>query len=124
MREIPGALTEAMIVVDARPVLAAVVGTEQAAIERFDKRVYAVAVAPRDRNADAPEQALGQPVAFDALPRCAAVGRAKQPAARTAARQTPRRASRFPECGEQDVGIRRVEADVNPPGLFVPVEHL
>src|SRR5260370_1319280 len=73
--EIPGALTEAVIVVDERPVGAAVIAAVEAALFRFDERVNDFGLGAGNRNADAAERTFGDAVAFDALPGCAVVAR-------------------------------------------------
>src|SRR5271169_5870304 len=57
--EIPGALGEAMVLVDAAPAFAAVVGAVKAAFGRFDQRVDSLRVCTGNGNSDAPPNALG-----------------------------------------------------------------
>src|SRR5712692_4670196 len=124
VRVIPGALAEAVVVVDAAPFFAAIVGAVQTPLLGFDQRVDPVRVRRRNGNADTPQQPLGQPVAFQALPRRAAVAGAVKPAARPAACQAPGTARGFPERREQHVRIGAVEGDVNPAASLVLVEDL
>ena len=53
MREIPGALAEAVIVSDEDPVDAAVVAAVEAAFLRFDERVNDIGIGAGNSNADA-----------------------------------------------------------------------
>ena len=73
--EVPGALAITLIVVDARPGIAGVVGAIEAALLRFDQRVDAIGVRARNRNADASQLAFGQAMAFQMFPGESAVGR-------------------------------------------------
>src|SRR6267378_4537490 len=68
MGEIPGALAEAVVVGDERPVLAAVIGPIEPAFFRFDERVDDIRIGAGNGNADAAQRALGDAIAFDALP--------------------------------------------------------
>src|SRR4029434_1955996 len=58
--KIPGALPETQIVVDLRPVIAAVFGPKDAAFLRLDDRVDAIRIGARNGHVDAPENAFGQ----------------------------------------------------------------
>ena len=89
------------MIVDACPVLAAVVGAVEAALLGLDQGVDAARVGGRDRDADLAPDAFGQAVAFELLPGVAAVARDVEAAAGAAARQLPGPAARLPEAGEQ-----------------------
>ncbi len=102
-RVVPGALPQRVAAGGERPVLAAVVGAEEAALLRFDQRVDAAGVRRRDRDADLAPDPLGQAVARELLPGVAAVAGDVEAAARAAAGQVPGTAPRLPEAGEDDV---------------------
>src|SRR5437870_9318182 len=123
MRVIPGALAEAAVLVHPFPFFAAVLGAIESSVLGLDQRIDAASIRPRNRNADAAEQPLWQTVPLKAFPGASAVGGLIEAAARAAAGQTPWRAAGFPECGEQDVRVRRVKADVDRAGLVVLVEN-
>jgi len=61
---------------------------------------------------------------FELFPSCAGVGGAVNAAAGTAAGERPGRAPGFPQRGEQDVGILRIERHVDRTGVLVFVENL
>src|SRR5689334_10977438 len=96
MREIPGALTEAVIVVDERPLRAAVVAAVQPALFGFDEGVNDVRIRTRNRHADAAQRAFGEAFAFQTLPGRAVVGGAVEAVFCAAAIERPRRAPAFP----------------------------
>ena len=74
MREIPGTLSETLIVVHFGPSVAAIVGAVEAAgVLRFRKRVYAVGIAARHRNSDSSHDAGRQALAVEMLPGGAAI---------------------------------------------------
>src|SRR5207245_7773806 len=89
------------------------------AIFRFDQRIYPVRIATRYRYPDASYNARGQPLPFQMLPRVPAVNRLVKPAARTAAAHTPRRTHTFPQRCKKNVGIMRIEHQVNRARLIV-----
>ena len=119
LAEIPGTLTKTEVVIDLRPVIAAVVGLKDAAFLRLDDRVNAIGIGARNGHADAPENALRQTVSLQMLPGVAAIGRAIKPAPFTAAGEKPRLPPHLPERGEQSVRIMRVENDVDRAGVLV-----
>src|SRR5439155_4460029 len=86
---VPGALAEAVVAVDELPVVAAVVGAEQAALLRLDQGVDAAAVRRGDGDADLAPGPLRQ-AAGQLLPGVAAVARDVQAAAGAAADELPR----------------------------------
>src|SRR5207245_3404895 len=116
MGEIPGALAETVIVVDQRPIGAAVVAAVEAALLGFDERVNDIGIGAGNRNADAAERALGDTVAFDALPGRSVVVRTVETVLGTAAVEHPRRAIAFPHRGEEDMRILRIENNVDSAG--------
>src|SRR4051812_33183334 len=97
MREVPGPLTIALVVVDARPGIAAVIRAEDAALFRFDQRVDTVGVAAGDRDAAASPDPTRQSVTFKPLPSRAAVDRFIDAAARAAAIKRIWRADHLPD---------------------------
>ena len=121
--EIPGTLTKTMIVVNQGPGGAAVIATVETAFFRFDKRVNHVRIGAGNGHANAAERALGHAVAFDALPGCAVVVRTVETVLVTATVEHPRRAVAFPHCGEEHVGILRIENNVDAAGALVEVEN-
>ena len=123
MREIPGALREAVVVGDERPVHAAIVAAIEAAFFGFDERVDDVRIGAGDRNADAAERAFGHAVAFDALPGCAVVVRTIEAIFRAAAVERPGRAPAFPHRGKKNMRIVRIEDDFDAAGAIVEIEN-
>src|SRR6266850_3730548 len=75
MGEIPGTLAEAVVVGDERPVIATVVRAIESAFFCFNERVNNIRIGAGNGHADASERALGDAVAFDALPGGAVVVR-------------------------------------------------
>src|SRR5579862_4741602 len=102
MGEVPGALSEAVVVIDLHPFLAPIVGAIKSSRLRFDLRVNAVRVRSRNGQTDLAQNPLGQAVAFQMLPRASAVRRFVEPAARAAAGQAVRRAVGFIKGGVED----------------------
>src|SRR5205807_6158417 len=113
-----------MIVVDQRPVGAAIVAAVKAAYLRFDQRVDDIGIRAGNGDTDAAERALGHAVAFDALPGGAVVVRTVEAVLAAATVERPRRAVAFPHRGEEDVRILRIEDDVDAAGAVVEVESL
>src|SRR5205823_1333106 len=111
VREVPGTLAIAFVVVDTAPGVARVVGAEDAALFRFDQRVNAVGIAARNRHAAASPNTAGKAVTFKPLPRGAAVDGFIDPAARAAAVERIRRADNLPNRGKQGIWIFRIEDD-------------
>lgn len=75
---------------DELPMSAAVVRTPEDSGARFDRRVDAIGIARRDRQADPPELSGRQAVAAQRAPRLAAVNRFVKPIGVAAAGQMPR----------------------------------
>ena len=121
VREIPGALPEAMIFIDKRPVFAAVAAAIQAALFRFDQRVNNIRIFAGYAHADAAQRALGHAVAFDALPGAAIVIRTVQAVFVAAAVEHPRSAIAFPHRGEKHVRVVRIENDVDAAGAIIEI---
>src|SRR5262249_32600560 len=86
--------------------------------------VYAFGVGGGDAHVNAPERALRQSVARQLLPGHAAVRRAIQATAGTAAGEIPRLPPGLPQRRVHDARIAWIEADVDGAGLLVLVEHL
>ena len=82
---VPRALQEPVIAVDELPFLAAIIGTVKAAILGLDQRPDAIRVG-RDRHADLSVRPFGQAFVLYPFPRCAAVLRAIETAARAPTR--------------------------------------
>src|SRR5215831_7186838 len=122
--EVPGALAEPSVIIDALPVLAAIVGAVQTALLRLDHRVYAFRVRRRDADVNTSEDTRRQSIAGELLPAHTPVGRAVQATARTAAREVPRLATCLPERGVDGARIVWIEADIDRSGVLVLVEHL
>src|ERR1700749_2327857 len=101
MSEIPGALGQALIVVDFRPGIAAIVGTEKSPVLGFDQGVNTVGVGTGNGDADASHDFRGRAVPLELLPCAAAIHRAPQAAAWAAAFQTPRGALGLVHGGEE-----------------------
>src|SRR5437762_12997152 len=112
-----------MIVVNQGPGGAAVIATVETAFFRFDKRVNHVRIGAGNGHANAAERALGHAVAFNALPGCTVVVRTVETVFVTATVEHPRRAVAFPHCGEEHMGILRIENNVDATGALVEVEN-
>ena len=94
VRVVPGPLAELVLVVDARPLLAAVVRPEEAPLLRLDDRADAVRPRGRDRDADLPDDRLpaGRRPASSTCRRRPSTSRGRSPGRRS--RDGPRLASR------------------------------
>src|SRR5215468_914771 len=104
--EVPGALSEALVVVDLSPTLAAILGAIQAArVLGLDQGVDAVGVATGDGNANAPDQRTRQTIAFEVLPGRTAVDGLIEPATRATTLQAPGSTLHLVQGCEQHVGI-------------------
>src|SRR5437016_13091716 len=112
-----------MIVVDQRPVGAAIVAAVKAAFLRFDQRVDDIGIRAGNGDTDAAERALGHAVAFDALPGGAVVVRTVEAVLVAATVERPGRTVAFPHRGEENVWILRIENDVDPTGTVVKIEN-
>ena len=66
---IPGALPIALIVVDAGPGIAGIVGTIESAFLGFDERINAIGICSRNRDANASQIAFRQTVACQVVSR-------------------------------------------------------
>src|SRR5262249_15615422 len=73
VREVPGTLSEALIVVNLRPGITAIVRAIEAVVLRLDQRINAIRVGTRNRNSDATHNSGGQSLPFQALPGVATV---------------------------------------------------
>ena len=123
MGEIPGALAEAVVIANERPVLAAVVRAIESALFCFDERIDDIRIGAGNGHADASERALGNAIAFDALPGGAVVVRTVEAVLGAAAIERPGSAIALPHGGEKNVGIAGIENDVNAAGAVVEVEN-
>ena len=123
MGEIPGALAEAVIVVDQRPVCAAVIAAVEAAFFRFDQSVDDIRIRAGNADTDSSERAFGHAVAFDAFPGGAIVVGTIEAVFFTAAIERPGSAVAFPHGSEEDVRILGIENDVNAASAVVEIKN-
>jgi hypothetical protein len=122
---VEGTLPQLAVVVGALPGGAGVVGAEDAALRILDDGPDAVAVHGADRDSDAPDHAGGQAgIARDLGPVLTGVGAPEQSAARATAGHLPGGARRLPGGGEENVGMLRIEGEVDGATRVVAVEHL
>jgi len=121
--EIPGALTEAAVFIDERPVIAAVGAAVEAALVGFDKCVDGVGIAARDADGDAAEGTGGKAIAGEPLPGGTVVTRSIQGALVSTAVEGPRRAIALPHGGEQHMRVVGIEDDVDAAGAVVDIEN-
>ena len=121
---VPGPLPQAVAGVHQLPRFAAIVGAIESAVRivGLDQRIDAIRIGG-DRHADFSIRPLGQAVLFEVLPGRASIVRAVEAAARAAAGHAPRSAPRLPERGKKNVGIMRIEGDVDAARVFVFVEN-
>src|SRR5207245_2106715 len=106
-----------------RPVRAAVVAAVEAAFLGFDQRINDIGISAGNGHADSSERPLRHAVAFDALPRRAVVVRTVETVLVAAAVERPGSAVAFPHRGEKNVGILRIENDINAAGAVIEVEN-
>jgi hypothetical protein len=124
-RVIERALPDVAILAHARPGRARVVGGKRAAVFGFDLRIDAVRVDAGDDDADLAEYAFRHPrIARKLGPVIAAVGRLEESAAGAAARHHVRHAERFPQRRVHDLGIFRIEIQLDAARLVVAKQHL
>src|SRR5690349_22440508 len=98
MGVIPGALAKDVLIVDAGPIPAGVVGAEDAAVGSFHDGPDAFRIGRGDGDADASQNAARQAgAARDVGPGVAAVGRLPQSAAGSAAVEMPGIAAHLPK---------------------------
>ena len=71
-----------------------------------------------------PRMPAGRPFALQLAPGDPAVGGAEQSAARAAAGEVPGLAAHLPQGGVDDLGVVRIEGDVDRAGVLVAIEHL
>ena len=124
MGEVPGALAIALIVVDARPGIAGIVGAIESALFGFDERIDATGIRSRNRNANASEIAFRQTVADQLVPRESAVHRFVQAAPGAATVEVPGLAADLPQCGVNNAGISGIEYHINGAGIVVLIQDL
>src|SRR6185369_5138797 len=124
-RVVERALPDPAIVVDQFPRGAAVIRHEDAAVFRLDDGEEAVAVGARYRDAHLAPDGLRQPrIAGQFGPRRAAVRALEETAARSSAREGVRRPEHLPERGIDDIGVLRIQRQIDRAGLLVAEEHL
>src|SRR5581483_8141692 len=124
VREIPGALREAVVVGQLVPGVAAVVRAVQAAGFGFDESIDAARAARSGRDSDAAVRTFGKAVAFEFFPGCAAVRGLIERASRTAAVEPPGCAHRLPHGGVENVRVGGIERDIDGAGLVVHIDDL
>ena len=120
--EIPCALAITLIVVNPCPVLASVVRAIQAALLRFDERIYAVGITPGDAHSNASQYSVRQAFSLQTLPGGAAIDGFVQTAARSATVQAVGCTNHLPQRGEHDVGVVGIENYVNAAVVIIFVE--
>src|SRR5262250_1778666 len=118
--EVPGALSEALVVVDLSPTVAAILGAIQAArVLGLDQGVDAVGVATGDGNANAPDQRTRQTIAFEVLPGRSAVDGLIEPATRATTLEAPGSTLHLIQGREQQVGIMWIHNQVDRAGVVI-----
>ena len=123
MGEIPGALAEAVVIGNERPVLATVVGAIESTFFCFDERIDDVRIGAGNGHADTPKRAFGDAVTFNALPGGTIVARTVEAILGTAAIERPGSAIALPHGGEKNVRIVGIKNDVNAAGAIVEIEN-
>ena len=73
---------------------------------------------------DAAQNTCRQPIAAELLPGYAPICRSIQPATGTTARKVPRLSACLPQCRVDDLGIVRIETDIDGPCLLIAIKHL
>src|SRR5215475_14557286 len=99
--------------------LARIVRPEESAILGLDDGIDAIGISSGNGDADPAEDSIGQTITLEAFPCDAVVFRPIQSAAGTAAGKKPRLPPRLPERGEHNIGIMRIENDVDTAGIFI-----
>src|ERR1051325_5081723 len=124
-RVVPGALAQLSFLVDFRPGLARVVRAKDAALFRLDDGPHSIRVGGRDRDADLPDRPFGQAfIARQLRPCVAAVRRFEDAGAGAAALQSPGLTDNLPESGVENIGVCRVEDEIDRARLVVTIENL
>ncbi len=122
-RVVEGALAQAAIFAGELPGGAGVIGDEDAAVLVFHDGVDAIGIAAGDGDADLSDDAGGHAgIAGDLGPVVAAVGGFEEAAGGAAAGEAPRRAVGVPDGGVENVGVGRVEAEIDGAGAIVAKE--
>ena len=122
-RVVESALAHGAVFVDQLPVSAGVIGDVQAALVVFDHGVDTVGIAAGDGHADLADDSRGQAgIARDLSPVIARVGGFEEAATRSAAGQSPGGAIDVPDGGEKDVGVVRVQDQIDGARMVVAVE--
>ena len=119
MGEIPGTLAIALILVDANPVVAGIIGAIQATFFRLDQGVHASRISAGDAYSDSSHNSVWQAVPLKTPPGGAAIAGFVQSAAWSAAVQTVRGARDLPQRSEENVCVIRIEHNVNCAGVIV-----
>ena len=99
--------------------LASVVGAVQTAVFRLDDGIDAIGISSGKGDANPAENSIGKTISFQAFPCYAVVFRSIQAAARTATGEKPRLPPRLPKRREHDVGVMRIENDVDAACVFI-----
>ena len=127
---VPSPLPQDAVVAGQTPVFAAVVGTEQAPLLRFDDRVNPLAITRCHGDADFTPDAGWQAILavgvvrlllerLQTLPTVAAIAGHEQIAAGATAGVFPRLPPRLPETGEENSRVVRVESHIGRAGVLV-----
>src|SRR5438874_13067715 len=99
--------------------LASLIGEVETSVHPLDDRVDAIGIICGDGDADPAENSIGKTISFQAFPCYAVVFRSIQAAARTATGEKPRLPPRLPKRREHDVGVMRIENDVDAACVFI-----
>src|SRR5262249_46211899 len=117
--EIPGTLTKSAVVIYSRPMLASVIGAVEAAVLRLDDGINAIGISSRSRDADPAENSIGKTIPLQAFPCYAVVFRSIQSATGTATGKEPWLSRRLQKRRKHDVGVMRIENDVDTACVFI-----
>ena len=121
MPEIERTRVQQVVVADLCPMLAVVGGIPQHSFFRFDQRIHMLGIAGCNRQPNSSDGRLGQ-ATTQLLPALAAVGRAIESAAVSAADHHPGIALRLPHARVQDHRIGRIHDQIAGAGLVVDVQ--
>src|SRR5579872_177488 len=120
---VKGALAVLAFAVHQRPGFSSIVGAEQAAFVGFDQGPDSVGIAIGHGHSYASNNTLRQPMAGEPLPRVAAIAGAVEAASRAAAIHAPWCPPGLPERGKNDVGVGRIECQIDSACVFIFVEN-
>ena len=123
-RVVPGSLADPPRGADPGPLLAGVVGAEEAALLCLDQGVDALRLALRHPHADPSPDPFGKALALELLPGVTAVAGDVETTSRSARGHPPWGTPGLPQAGKEDPRVRRVETDIGGAGVRVLVQHL